>query len=298
MDSSHNSERDAQRELITACEGQVFSFKADTDMWTPWHYHPEIDILLVLKNSGYHITGDCIGEIGPGTLILNGSNVPHAFHPNEPDEGNLEKPAMLVIQFSEQSLGAELLSKLEMARVRRFLDTTGCSFEFFGKTRARVGEIMKGMQGMSELQRLSQFILILDLLASAPEEDKRSLVSQVYAPSLNAENVQRIDQLRDWIFNNLDRKLTLDEVAKHARMSGKSFSRFFKKNTGKTFVQYVNELRIGVACRKLIETDASVSEICYASGFNNLSNFNRRFLDLKGVSPRELRAQYRRQLAY
>ncbi len=80
-------------------------------------------------------------------------------------------------------------------------------------------------------------------------------------------------------------------------MSAKSFSRFFKKNTGKAFVPYVNELRVGLACQKLIETDASISEICFESGFNNLSNFNRRFKEVKGVSPRELRAQYRDRLS-
>ncbi|MGY8719010.1 MAG: hypothetical protein ACKVI3_14665 [Verrucomicrobiia bacterium] len=91
---------DAQRELIPVGEDQLISFKADTDMWTPWHYHPEIDILLVLKNTGHHITGDFIGDIRPGTLLVNGSNVPHAFHPHEPAEGDPENPAMLVLQFS------------------------------------------------------------------------------------------------------------------------------------------------------------------------------------------------------
>lgn len=287
--------RQAQREIITACEGQLFSFKADTDMWTTWHYHPEIDLLLTLKNTGYHITGDYIGDIKPGTLILNGSNVPHAFHPNEADEGDSGRPAMLVIQFSEDSLGADFLSKMEMARVRNFLDTTGSSFEFFGETRDRVDALMREMQEQNDVQRFAQFVLILDTLASAPETDKKALVSRVYSPSLNEENVGRIDRVKNWIVDNLDRPITLETVAVQARMSPKSFSRFFKKNTGKTLIQYVNELRVGVACQALIQGDASISEICYASGFNNLSNFNRRFRDVKGISPRELRTRYANQ---
>jgi len=288
-------DRDAQREIISQ-EAQLFSFKAYNEMWTTWHYHPEIDILLTLKNTGYHITGDYMGDIKPGTLILNGSNVPHAFHPNELPEGDSDKPAMLVIQFSEKSLGKELLSKLEMDRIRNFLESTSQSFEFFGMTRDRVEEMMQAMRTQNPGQRFAQFILILETLASAPDEDCSPLVSQIYAPSLNEKNVERIDRVKNWILENLDQEIKLEEVTRVARMSSKSFSRFFKKNTGKTFIQYVNELRVGLACRKLMQSDASVSEICFESGFNNLSNFNRQFKERKGTSPKHFRKQYRSKL--
>jgi AraC-like DNA-binding protein len=289
----------SQIELVNSTkdrDAQLFSFKADNDMWTTWHYHPEIDILLTLKNTGYHITGDYMGDIKPGTLILNGSNVPHAFHPNELPEGDSDKPAMLVIQFSEKSLGKELLSKLEMDRIRNFLESTSQSFEFFGMTRDRVEEMMQAMRTQNPGQRFAQFILILETLASAPDEDCSPLVSQIYAPSLNEKNVERIDRVKNWILENLDQEIKLEEVTRVARMSSKSFSRFFKKNTGKTFIQYVNELRVGLACRKLMQSDASVSEICFASGFNNLSNFNRQFKERKGTSPKHFRKQYRSKL--
>ncbi len=285
--------RDAQREMITAIDSQLISFKVDTDIWTTWHYHPEIDLLLTVKNTGYHITGDYMGELRPGTLILNGSNVPHAFHPNEPEEGDPERPAMLVLQFSEESLGEGFLSKLEMSRIRAFLESTGRSYEFFGETRSRVETMMWEMVDQNGPQRFAQFILILDTLASAPDAERRPLVSPIYAPSLNDENVGKIDAVKSWIMERLERTIRLEDVSREARMSPKSFSRFFKKNTGKAFIPYVNELRIGLACRRLIESDASVAEICFASGFNNLSNFNRRFREVKGMSPRELRARYR-----
>jgi AraC-like DNA-binding protein len=108
--------------------------------------------------------------------------------------------------------------------------------------------------------------------------------------------VERIDRVKNWILENLDQEIKLEEVTRVARMSSKSFSRFFKKNTGKTFIQYVNELRVGLACRKLMQSDASVSEICFASGFNNLSNFNRQFKERKGTSPKHFRKQYRSKL--
>jgi AraC-like DNA-binding protein len=290
--ASSKKRQSAQREIITGYEGQLFSFKADTDMWTTWHYHPEIDILLTLKNTGYHTTGDYIGELRPGTLLLNGPNVPHAFHPNELPEGDSEKPAMYVIQFSKQSLGKEFLGKLEMDRIRSFLESVGRSFEFFGKPRQIVEDLMRAMIIQNEAQRLASFILILDALASASKSERQSLVSEMYAPSLSEETVRRIDQVRNWIITHLESQIRLEEVAFEAGMSPKSFSRFFKKNTGMTFIQYVNELRIGVACRRLVQSEASVSEICYASGFNNLSNFNRQFRERKGIAPKEFRKQF------
>lgn len=289
--------RSAQREMIPACETQLFSFKADTDMWSPWHYHPEIDILLVMKNTGHHITGDFMGEIRPGTLILNGANVPHAFQPSEAPEGDPDNPAMLVIQFSEDSLGEEFLSKPEMAQIRSFLGTTQRSFEFSGRTRGRVSELMKAMPGLNATQRLAQFLLILDTFASAPESEKTPLVSELYAPSLNEANVRRIDRVKDWVWDNLNSEIRLETVARHIGFSPKSFSRFFKKNTGKSFIQYVNELRVGQACRLLMQSDSSVAEVCYASGFQNLSNFNRQFKERKGVSPKEFRSQCRERLS-
>ena len=286
----------AQRELIPACENQLIAFKADTDMWTPWHYHPEIDILLVLKNTGHHITGDFIGDIRPGTLLINGSNVPHAFHPHEPPEGDPDNPAMLVLQFSPATWADGLFDRLEMERIRNFVATTHRSFEVVGETRAVVERVIWAMIKQSDAQRVAHFILVLDTLASAPASDLEPLVSEFYAPSLRQENVGRIEQVKSWIVQNLDQEFELADAANLVGMSAKSFSRFFRKNTGKTFVQFVIELRVGLACRLLGQTDASVSEVCYAAGFRNLSNFNRQFRERKHLSPREFRSRYREKL--
>ena len=283
----------AQRELIPAFENQLIAFKADTDMWTPWHYHPEIDVLLVLKNTGHHITGDFIGDIRPGTLLVNGSNVPHAFHPHEPAEDDPANPAMLVLQFSPETWMKGWLDRLEMERIRNFIASTDRSFEMRGETRARAERLMHEMPAQSDAQRVAQFILILDTFATAPQEDLLPLVSEIYAPSLKQENVSRIERVKSWIVENLENEFDLSDAAKRVGMSPKSFSRFFRKNTGRSLIQFVIELRIGLACRLLVQSEASVAEVCYASGFRNLSNFNRLFRERKSVSPREFRTQFR-----
>ncbi|MGY8719009.1 MAG: helix-turn-helix domain-containing protein [Verrucomicrobiia bacterium] len=145
----------------------------------------------------------------------------------------------------------------------------------------------------SDAQRVAQFILVLDALATAPEENRIPLVSEIYAPSLKQENVGRIERVKSWVVMNLENEFRLEDAAKLVGMSTKSFSRFFRKNTGMSFIPFVNELRVGLACRLLMQTDSSVAEVCYAAGFRNLSNFNRQFRGRKAISPREFRAQFR-----
>ena len=289
---------DAQRELIPACEGQLISFKVDTDMWTEWHYHPEIDILLVLKNTGHHITGDFIGDICPGTLLVNGSNVPHAFHPHELADGDPNNPAMLVLQFSPSTLSKAFLGGMEMESIRNFIAATDRSLEIVGESRATAESLIHAMVRQTDAQRVAQFILVLDTLAMSPPEDRIPLVSEIYAPSLKQENVGRIERVKSWVMQNLENEFCLEDAAKLVGMSAKSFSRFFRKNTGMSFIQFVNELRVGLACRLLMQTDASVAEVCYAAGFRNLSNFNRQFRDRKTISPREFRTQFQERLVH
>lgn len=130
-------------------------------------------------------------------------------------------------------------------------------------------------------------------MAKAPDSDKRHLVSEYYAPILNDENVNRIEQVRRWVQANLGDKITLEAAASQIQMPPKAFSYFFKKNTGKAFVQYIKELRVGLASQKLLETKLSVVEICYSCGYNNLSNFNRQFRDVKSSTPTDYRKQFK-----
>ncbi|NQZ60100.1 MAG: helix-turn-helix transcriptional regulator [Lentisphaeraceae bacterium] len=288
---------EAKLEIISTCQMRSFSYKMDTDMWPVWHFHPEFDILLILKNTGQYLNGDYIGDLKPGTLVMMGPNIPHAFHPTEADDNDPENPSTAVIQFSEISLGREFLQKPEMSHIAQFLADASRSFEFFGETRVQAEKIILDMKECSDLQRFIQLILLLDLMANSPQEDRTQLVSPLYSPSLNKDSVSKIDVVARYIMNNLSKRISLSDVAELSGMSSKSFSRFFKKNTGKSFVQYVNEMRIGQACRRLIETDDSISTICYDAGFNALSNFNRRFQEIKQMTPREFRLKYKEQTA-
>jgi len=280
------------RELIPKDKGATFVCKQDNSIWPTWHYHEEIDILLFLQNSGQHITGDYIGEFNPGTLLLNGPNVPHCFTSNTELELRAPDPAIIVIQFSRKSIGDELLAKSEMSLIHNFLLSTGRSFEYFGATRSQAASIMLAMGESQNMERFGLFLKLLETLALAPDHEKKNLVSEFYSPVLSNENVNRINAVHCWVQQNLANKISLVAAASQIQMSAKAFSYFFKKNTGKSYVQYVKELRIGLASQQLLQTDLSVVEICYACGYNNLSNFNRQFLDVKKSTP----TTYRKQL--
>lgn len=277
------------RELIPNELGSSFIYKQEPSVWPVWHSHEEIDILLFLVSSGQHVTGDYIGDFRPGTLIVNGPNVPHGHTTRHRVKTQAD---IVVIQFSEQTIGKEFLAKPEMAHIREWLESTKRSFEYLGQTRTEAMSLILAMNETEGIQRFTQFLQLLELFAHAPESDRKVLVSEFYAPVLNDENIHRIEQVRAWVLANLSQKITLARAASQIHMSAKSFSNFFKKNTGKAFVQYVKELRIGLASQKLLESEHSVSEICFACGYNNLSNFNRQFMDAKKTTPTAYRKQF------
>ncbi|NOY00516.1 MAG: helix-turn-helix transcriptional regulator [Verrucomicrobia bacterium] len=274
-------------ELVPTGASRALIYKFDRDLWPVYHYHPEIDILLILKNHGEFISGDYIGRLEPGTLIMNGPNIPHALHTSEAEEREWDRPAVAVIQFSRKSLGEDLLAKVEMQEIHHFLEDARNGFEFFGKTRIAAKKIMLSMADLSELERVIELFKLLHLLAKSPE--RQEMASAAYSPSLRDRDINRIDTIIRYLQAHKSETITLEQVAAVVHMSPKSFCRFFKTNTGKTLIQYVNELRIGEACEKLMQTDQAIIEIAFDVGFNNLSNFNRRFKALKNRSPREFR---------
>ena len=285
---------DAQLEIISACQTQLFSYKIDTNIWPVWHFHPEIDILLVLKNSGNLIMGDYMGSFEPGTLVMIGPDLPHSFMPFEEDENDVNKPAMICLQFSEESIGNDFLDKPELNAVKTLFSNCKHGLEFTGKTSKDAAKILHRMADENELLRLASMLQLFDLLSQSQEY--RSLASPSYAPSLNNKSAEKIDQIIQYIRENLDQVISLDDAASVVHMGAKSFSRFFKKNTGKTFVQYINEMRIGEACKLLLNTDLSITEVAFEVGYNTLSNFNRRFMENKGLTPRDYRKKIRQDL--
>jgi AraC-like DNA-binding protein len=252
-----------------------------------WHVHPEIELTLIVRSRGRRFVGDSIEPYEDGDLVLLGPNLPHTWDSDPRRKGPHDA---VFCQFSESFLGPEFLRAPEMAGARRLLARSAQGLRFTGRTQKAVVRRMDGMERLQGLSRLAALLDVLHLLAASREV--RPLSSRKFATSARQGDVDRIDRVCRLLNDRCTGKISLAEAAAAAHLSIPAFSRFFRRRTGRTLVAYLNELRTGLACRELIETDRSISDIAFDSGFNNLSNFNRKFLELKRMSPREFRRQF------
>lgn len=254
-----------------------------------WHFHHVYELNLIIKGRGTRFVGDSIQHYEAGDLVLMAPNLPHTWYgdPRLPDS---RKPHYSIgLQFSAAFIGASLETDPDWAHIRRLLEKAGRGISFRGAQREAAIKKITMLEQLKGPARLVSFLEVLELLTQAKQQE--TLSNRTFEPQHPA-NEKRIDKVRSHVSQNYTHPLTLEEIAAVAELSVPTFCRFFKATTGRTFTAYVNELRIGLACKLLVETEARVSDIAYDAGFGNLSNFNRRFLGLKKVSPLTYRKQY------
>ena len=256
-----------------------------------WHCHPEYELIFMVSSKGKRFIGDSIAYYETGDLFFLGPNLPHTWYTNSV-KNQLGYHDAIQIQFMENVAGLNIREAPEFLTVSQICGFASRGLQIEGETRAQIAEIMIRMDGEKGLERLISLMEILNTLEKADTEKMKFLSSVELSQEFQPELQSRIDKVCTYINQNYKQRLNLEQAAKIANMSVTAFSRFFKKSTGKTFVQYVNELRIGRACKLLIESQLSIAEICYEVGFNNLSNFNRRFFERHKMSPRQYRQEF------
>lgn len=250
----------------------------------PFHYHPELELTLIAESTGHRYVGDHIGRFAPGDLVLMGPNLPHMYINDAAFKG---KARSICIQFLPDCFGANFFQLGEMKNVRHLLERSRVGISFHGRTRDKASKAMEDMSGTEGFPRLAAVLQILEVLACSREF--RTLASPAYSPSLALYQGERINRVCELVSKKFREGITQSEAARAARMSPPSFSRFFRRATNRTFRAFLNEVRVGHASHLLLESDRTVAEVCYDSGFGNLSNFNRQFLKLRKVSPRAWR---------
>lgn len=259
---------------------------------TPWHYHPEYELVLVLKSYGEKIIGDHMSFFTDGDLAFLGPNLPHVYHNNQKfyEENSRLTAEAIVIHFNGDFLGESFFKIPEMESIATFLEESVMGFSIIEKTRKAVSQKMSEMLKMSGPERIIELLSILNLLAET--NDKVRLASPGFIQNFKASGSEQITEVCDFIMKNFTSDLTLNQVSEIANMSPNVFCKFFKERTRKTFVNFLNEVRIGYACKLLSSEDHNISEICYMSGFHNLSNFNRQFIRMLKKTP----LQYKKDL--
>lgn len=279
------------REITPVTEEDFFFIQAHLrpDFNYPIHVHPEFELNLVLNCKGERIIGDSVEEFGAHDLVLIGPNVHHSW---EADTDNTlagrDDSKVITIQFREDLFGETMLLTKSMYPLRKMLLESKRGLVFYGETLKQATLKLETLSSMPP--GFSSTILFLELLDFlARSQEKRSLISEGF----NQRNVhiqsQRINRVNDFLKANFTRPITLGEVAELANMSESAFSHFFKRSTNKSFTQFLIDLRLGHAARLLLDTQENISQICYACGFNNVSNFNRLFKKHKGTTPQDYR---------
>jgi AraC-like DNA-binding protein len=278
--------QDADKSFIVYHEKEPF-------FSSPWHYHPELELLLILKSTGKCIIGDHIEHFQEGDLFFMGAELPHVFDNDAIYlEGNENLQAQgVVIQFLPDFLGKEFLHAPEFQAFSEVLRKSVRGMKIHGITRQILTDKMKWMLGMDGLQRLTMLLSIFDLLSKTTEYEL--LASSGFVHNFEASSSDRFRNVTKYIMKNFTDDIPLSAIAKVANMTPTNFCTFFKNFYRQTFVEYLNNIRVGYACKLLGNYDKNISEIAYESGFKNLSNFNRQFKKYKGVNP----AKYRQSLS-
>lgn len=247
-----------------------------------WHFHPEYEIHLITSTTGKYFVGDYIGNFQPGNLVMMGSNLPHNWVSSVP-AGERVDERCLVLQFDAAFIARTIEAFPEFRRVEALLDASRWGLLFTPETGAAAEPILREMLSAQGLRRIILCIALFDLLAQSAEPVK--LASAAYRADPSRYAGTRINHVLAFIGKNLSQELRETELAELSGQSVSAFSRYFRRHTGVPFVQYVNRLRINLACQLLMSGELTITEICYQVGFNNLSNFNRQFLLLKEMSP-------------
>jgi AraC-like DNA-binding protein len=257
----------------------------------PWHFHSEFEIVYVLKSSGKRFVADSIESFQEGDITLMGSYLPHFWKSDVPDNTeNANRVNAIVVQFHKDFFRDEINSYPEFHRINELLKRAARGIHFSKTSGAKIGKMLKRMLKLTGLERMLYFIKLIDTMARI--ENYRILASKAYLLEEHKEMNNRLDKIMHFINTNYQRKITQEEVAAKIGMTTAAFCRYFKEKTGKGFIFFINEMRIGYACKLLIENHLSISQICFESGFNNISNFNRMFKRQTSYTPGEYQQQF------
>lgn len=251
-----------------------------------WHYHPEVELIVILESTGTRFIGDSIEKFMPGDVVLIGKNLPHLWLNDDIyfDTESTLRARCYGFHFHEHFW--ENLSNIpEMDYVRDLFERAERGIKFnFRETELVIESVEKIFKAGDSFKFIKMLEMLLKL---ATQEDVNYLASSGFVNSFERRKDDKIFRVYEYIRHNFDNHISLEKAAELANMESSSFSRYFKRVHKKTLTRYVNEIRIGYACKLLIEQRFNVSEVCYRSGYNNVSHFNRKFKSFKGVTPSE-----------
>lgn len=256
---------------------------------TPFHFHHLCELVWVEKSYGKRIVGDNVGNFDDGDLVLMGPNLPHiwqndaVFHRKKKNY----RVKSTVIYFPSDFL-FNLTDEQNILRpTQELIKRSSRGLKFNGATNQKVSQIISAISEEDGFKKIIHFLQAIDILSQS--EEYEYLASLSFKNLCDEKDTGRIHKVYQYLMQNFHRDIELQEVADLCNMTTNAFCRFFKSRTQKSMTQFLNELRIGHACKLLQNEDYSISDVCYECGYNNLTNFNKFFKNIKGKTPSEYR---------
>ena len=257
-----------------------------------WHYHNNYEISFITEGSGKRIVADSIEEFQPGDLVFIGRNLPHVWISDKeihtPTTRSLE---MVFLQFTSEVFSSQLLSLPELKYVAKAIELSERGIQIVGQTLNEVSEIMLQLPYLKSFDRMLHFFRLMDIIGRS--ETNIPLASKEFLKLRFKTGNKRIAAIHEYLMNNYREEVDLKRLAELVNMAEGSLCRFFKMNMGMTVFEYLNQLKVELACKLLMDNDLSILEVCLDSGYNNLSHFNKQFRKINGIPPSEYRNRFK-----
>lgn len=258
------------------------------DFEVGWHQHTEFELILFTEGAGLSFVGNHVGEFETNDIYLLGSNLPHTFQKREE---NMIASA-IVVQFQGDCWGKSFFDMPECRHIRNLLATSSYGLKLQGQTKTQLKTLIQSLETSKDFQRILLLSQCLDTIATSQEY----ITVSTQEVKCNPKETDCIDRIFQYTIDNFRDPITLSQVADIACMSIPAFCNYFKKSTKKTYIDFLNEVRIGYACTLLMETKKTVLDICFDSGYNTMANFHKQFLKIKQFTPLQYRKHFTTQM--
>ena len=253
-----------------------------------WHFHDEFELMYIIKGEGVRVVGDRMDYFNKEELVFLGSGVPHVFKNDKNASQN--EVDYIVVKFNRIIGGQDLFKIPELAPINRFLKRAGKGLIFSDTT---VMKLKKQLIKLAKSKNEDRIILLLKVLKIlSAQEDNNELSTDTFLLKNTSAGEDRTKKVINYISENYNKNISLEDLASISYMTTNSFCRYFKNRTAKTAFQLIREFRINKACQMLINGEKYISQICFDTGFNSLSSFNRVFKPLKHISATEYKSKY------
>jgi AraC-like DNA-binding protein/quercetin dioxygenase-like cupin family protein len=254
-----------------------------------WHYHPEYELTLIVEGRGRRLVGDNHQHFEPGDLVLLGPDLPHTWVSTD----NAPEPmSAVVVQFSGEFI-RRFTELEELSGIHQLLARAGRGLSFGGNDAAGTAPVVEHLKRLPQQHSVEKIAGLLLILQELTGMEHQTLVSARYQPPKGTDNERRINKVCQYVQQHAAEQLTIQQAAALIHLSPGAFCKFFKRITGTTFSDYVNDIRIARVCQQLMTTDQPIADIAFENGFETRTYFNRVFLKKTGVSPRQYREQKR-----